>query len=97
MTTKSLYVSASQLAGTGTIITKGIVTDGSLVFNTPSNVQTLMDGNVTINVDMSNTANLGNLGTGNFGPARSPSRVEPSSSPTTAISASIPRRPATEA
>jgi T5SS/PEP-CTERM-associated repeat protein len=76
LNTKSIYISGSQLTGTGTINTKGIVADttGGLTFDTAhgGSLQTIYfnDGNggtVTANVDMTNSSNVGDLGAGNFG------------------------------
>ena len=60
--TNSLYVSSTQLAGTGTIYTKGIVADGSFNFG-PGPIQPVPFNNVTVNVNMSDPSNIGDLGT----------------------------------
>ena len=69
LTTQSLYAAPSQLAGTGTINTHGLVTDANLVFNsTYGPIQTVPGfGSVSINLDVSNPSNVGDLGAGLFG------------------------------
>ena len=62
----------SQLTGVGTINTKGVWTNTNLTFSSPSSADliqsfTLGSGgtnSVTVNLDMSNTANVGDLGVG---------------------------------
>ena len=63
LTTQSLYASPSQLTGTGTIKTGGLVSDVNLVFDsTHGLIQTVPGfGNVTVNLDMSNPSNVGDL------------------------------------
>ena len=57
LTTKSLFVSPSQLAGTGTINTRGLVSDADVRFDsarglTPSILFQQPGQNVTVNIDM---------------------------------------------
>ena len=60
---QSLYASPSQLSGTGTIKTGGLVSDVNLVFDSTHGLsQTLPGfGSVTVNLDMSNPSNVGDL------------------------------------
>ena len=70
LTTKSFFASPSQLAGTGTITTRGLVSDVDLIFDSTHRLQqTLLlqqfGRNVTINLDMAtNPTNNGSLGVG---------------------------------
>ncbi len=70
LTTASVYVSASQLSGTGTIDAQGIVSDADLVLDgsggSPSvfsfNIASQGGGQVALNLDLSDT--VGDLGAG---------------------------------
>ena len=69
LTTQSLFVSPTQLAGTGTINTRGFVSDTNLVFDsTHSANQTFIINqsgqNIAVNLDVSNSSNVGGLGAG---------------------------------
>ena len=70
LTTQSLYASSTQLTGTGTVNTRGLVSDIYLVFNSThglkqtTTLNSLTDQDVTLNLDMSTTANNGVLGAG---------------------------------
>ncbi len=70
LTTAGLAASPSQLTGTGTINTRGLVSDVDLVFNSPVSLnQTFLfkylpNQNVTVKLDMSNPAAYGDLGAG---------------------------------
>ncbi|HBO42410.1 MAG TPA: hypothetical protein DD670_00410, partial [Planctomycetaceae bacterium] len=77
LSTKSLWVSPSQLTGTGTINTEGLVSDVNLVFDSSHGlVQTFLipgdpehdpDRNITVNLDMSDAANSSDFGAGYLG------------------------------
>lgn len=70
LTTQSLWASPVQLTGTGTINTRGLVSDVALVFNSGSGATPTLcidsepDQNITVNLDMSNSSNVGSLGVG---------------------------------
>jgi fibronectin-binding autotransporter adhesin len=70
LTTQSLMASPSLLAGTGTIIARGLVADISLMFNLAHGLEqtitlnSLAGQNVTVNLNMSTAANNGILGAG---------------------------------
>ncbi len=70
LTTQSLFVSPTQLTGTGTINTRGIVSDGDLVFDASHGLaQTLAfqqaGQNVAVNLDLAtNPSSSGDLGAG---------------------------------
>jgi T5SS/PEP-CTERM-associated repeat protein len=66
LTTRSLFASPTQLTGTGTINTRGLVSDVNLVFDSTHGLsQTLTGfGNITVNLDMSNPITTGVLGAG---------------------------------
>ena len=70
LTTKSLAASSSQLAGTGTINTRGLFSDVDLLFNSTASLnQTLLINsqpgqNITVNLNMSNPTSNGDLGVG---------------------------------
>jgi T5SS/PEP-CTERM-associated repeat protein len=66
LTTQSLYASPTQMAGTGTINTCGLVSDVNLVFDSTHGLsQTLTGfGSVTVKLNMSNVGNVGDLGAG---------------------------------
>ena len=70
LTTKSLWASTTELTGTGTINTKGLLSDINLVFDSSHGLnQTFIlhnqpSQNITLNLDMSNNANYGYLGAG---------------------------------
>ena len=70
LTTGSLYVSPTQVTGTGTINTCGLVADGNMVFDTthgPSQILTWNSAgqNVTVHLDLTGTSGaVGDLGTG---------------------------------
>ncbi len=70
LTTNTLIASPNQFSGTGTINANGLVSDLNLVFNSPQSLKqtiTLASGpnqNISVNLDMSNTANVGWLGAG---------------------------------
>jgi T5SS/PEP-CTERM-associated repeat protein len=70
LTTKTLWASPTDLAGRGTINARGIVSDVDLTFDSPhgANHTFLLNGqpdqNVTVNLDMSNPTNPGDLGVG---------------------------------
>ena len=60
LTTGGLYVGASQLFGTGTINTSGIVSDVNLVFNaSQGTTQSLTTNGITFNLTQSTTKDLG--------------------------------------
>ena len=63
LTTQSLYASPSQLTGTGTIKTGGLVSDVNLVFDSTHGLSRTLPGfgSVTVNLDMSNPSNVGDL------------------------------------
>ena len=63
LTTQSLYASPSQLSGTGTINTYGLVSDVNLVFDSTHGLRRTLSGfgSVTVNLDMSNPSNVGDL------------------------------------
>ena len=72
LTTHSLYASPTQLTGTGTINTHGLVSDANLLFDgsDPSHgaVQTVSGfGSVAVNLDVSNPSAAGDLGAGYLG------------------------------
>jgi T5SS/PEP-CTERM-associated repeat protein len=70
LTTKSLCASPSQVSGTGTINTHGLVSDVDLVFDSTHALKqmfTLNGGNVSVNLDMSDPGSNGDLGVGNRG------------------------------
>ena len=66
LTTKSLYASPTQLTGTGTINTRGLLSDVNLVFDSTHG----LDSNqwlweyFVLNLDMSDSSNVGSLGAG---------------------------------
>ena len=67
LTTQELYASPTQLTGTGTINTRGLVSDVNLVFDSTHGLTTDQSagfGNVTVNLDMSNSSKVGGLGAG---------------------------------
>ena len=66
LTTQSLYASPAQLMGTGTINTRGLVSDVNLVFDSTHGLKQTVTGfgNVAVNLDMSNPNNVGDLGAG---------------------------------
>jgi T5SS/PEP-CTERM-associated repeat protein/autotransporter-associated beta strand protein len=69
LTTGELWASPSQLAGTGTINARGLVTDTNVMFDgsDPSHAANQIVpgfGSVTVNLDMSNSTTAGNLGVG---------------------------------
>ncbi len=67
LTTGTLIAAPNQLSGTGTINANGLVSDINLVFNSPQSLKqtiTLASGpnqNISVNLDMSNTATAGEL------------------------------------
>jgi large repetitive protein len=72
LTTRSLFVAPSQLMGTGTITTNGLVSDIDLEFDSAhglSQVRTIDQSgqNITVNLNMNNTSDLGSLGAGHIG------------------------------
>ncbi len=75
LSTRSLYVSPTQLSGIGTIDVRGLVSDVDLVFDASHGLsQTFTfadsaDQNVTINLEMSNSSIVGDLGAGYQGNA----------------------------
>ena len=66
LTTQSLYTAPSQLLGTGTINTNGLVSDVNLTFDATHGLsQTITGfGSVAVNLNMSNSNNVGDLGAG---------------------------------
>ena len=67
LTVKSLYAAPSQLSGTGTIVTNGLVSDVNLVFNSEaSKTQTVVmpGSSVGVRLAMSTPATVGDLGAG---------------------------------
>jgi T5SS/PEP-CTERM-associated repeat protein len=66
LTTQSLYVSPTQLTGTGTIIARGLVSDVNLVFDSTHGLSQTVPGfgSVAVNLDMSDSSNVGDLGAG---------------------------------
>jgi T5SS/PEP-CTERM-associated repeat protein len=68
LTTQALAASPSQLLGTGTINTQGLLTDANLTFSTPASLtQTFVFGGVAVNLNMSTPASNGVLGAGYSG------------------------------
>ena len=69
LTTQSLYASPMQLTGTGTIHTRGLVSDVDVVFDSTHGLSQSVAGfgNVTVNLDMSDPNNVGDLGAGWMG------------------------------
>jgi T5SS/PEP-CTERM-associated repeat protein len=68
LTAQTLYASPSQLTGTGTINTRGLVSDGNLVFDsTASLTQVLTFNQPGQNVTVNLTAGSGDLGAGAVG------------------------------
>jgi len=71
LTTRSLYASPTQMTGTGTINTRGLVSDADLVFDSAASLSRTLtfnsqpDQNVTVNLDMaSDPSSNGDLGAG---------------------------------
>ncbi len=70
LTTKDLHASPGQLLGTGTISTRGLVSDVDLVFDSTHgltrllNFNSLPDQNISVNFDMSDPSANGDLGVG---------------------------------
>ena len=70
LTTSNLYVSPSQITGTGTINAIGLVSDIDLVFNSTASLnQSILlnstpDQNITLNLNMSNPSGNVDLGAG---------------------------------
>ncbi|NLE36975.1 MAG: hypothetical protein GX621_03025 [Pirellulaceae bacterium] len=70
LTTRSLGASPARLSGTGTINTRGLVSDMDLVFdssrglNQTFTVPSESGQNITVNLDMSDPENAGDLGAG---------------------------------
>ncbi|HBO44725.1 MAG TPA: hypothetical protein DD670_12510 [Planctomycetaceae bacterium] len=65
LTTQSLWASPSHLTGTGTISTRGLVSDVSLVFDASHDLwQTLKFGGITLNLDLNDPVGVGDLGAG---------------------------------
>ena len=74
LTTQGLWALPGQLTGTGTINTRGLVSDTSLLFDSAHSLsQTFMVNqsgqNITLNLDMTNNNNVGDLGVGYQGSA----------------------------
>ena len=70
LTTQGLVAGATQLTGTGTINTHGLVSDIGLVFDSGPRMTTILNQsgqNITINLDTSNSSNVGDLGVGYCG------------------------------
>ncbi len=73
LTTGSLWASAGQLSGTGTIITQGLVSDFDLVFDSPESLtKTLAFGglpsrDITVHLDLTDPINNGAIGAGFLG------------------------------
>ena len=69
LTTRSLFASPSQVTGTGTVITNGLVSDVNLVFNSPSSLtQAIPFGTTTVNLSPASGAFTA-LGAGYLGTA----------------------------
>ena len=67
LTTKGLYVSPSQLTGTGTIEANGLVSDyAALTLDAATKTFTINDS-VTVNLDVSDSSTAGDLGAGYWG------------------------------
>lgn len=66
---RTLVTAPSQLTGTGTINARGLVSDYSLTFDSPTSAsQTIgINQSVIVNVDVSSSANAGDLGMGYLG------------------------------
>ena len=64
--TQSLYASPSQVDGTGTINTRGLVSDTDLVFDSSRGASQCVPGfgNVVVNLNMSDSNSVGDLGAG---------------------------------
>ena len=73
LTTKSLLALSSQLRGSGTINTRGIVSDADLLFDSTHGLSCTFalnaqpDQNITVNLDISKPNDVGDLGIGNQG------------------------------
>jgi T5SS/PEP-CTERM-associated repeat protein len=71
LTTQSLFASPAQLTGTGTINTRGLVSDIALIFDSthaPKQTFAIQQSglNATVNLDLSDPSNLGSLGAGYY-------------------------------
>jgi T5SS/PEP-CTERM-associated repeat protein len=67
VTTRILHVSPSQLTGTGTISTKGLITDADLTFDSTHGARQTIPingGSITMNIDLSNPSDGANFGLG---------------------------------
>ena len=66
LTTQSLLATGnySMLSGTGTINTRGLVSDTNLTFDSTANHTFTITDNVTVNLNMSDSSNVGDLGVG---------------------------------
>ena len=70
LTTQGLLAATTQLTGTGTINTRGLVGDVNLVFDSGPSTTTILNQsgqNVTVNLDMSDSSNVSDLGVGYSG------------------------------
>ncbi len=70
LATQTLYVNPSQLTGTGTIDARGLVIDGELTFDATHGphhtiaISNQPGDNVTLDLNLTDPANVGNLGAG---------------------------------
>jgi T5SS/PEP-CTERM-associated repeat protein/autotransporter-associated beta strand protein len=69
LTTKMLWAKLTSLTGTGTIVTKGLVTDADLVYDSThgadhSFIINRSGQNITVNLDLSNASTVSDLGVG---------------------------------